>query len=187
MSNIFDILSIDLQNRLMNALQELGHSVRQRRTDIALTQATLAQLSGLSRATINQIETGTIRDLSLSRTVRLLNVVGLKVQVSPARERLLVATPSEAPRSALALAAQTASVSLRSALSAAQVRDAFCTGEIEPDFLPHVFTLLDEAPVSLLARVVEELHAQTGAAHAAVWRTMRQLARRLKSGRALWQ
>jgi DNA-binding XRE family transcriptional regulator len=40
--------------------------VRQRRTDMALTQATLAQLSGLSRAAINQIENGAIRDLRLA-------------------------------------------------------------------------------------------------------------------------
>lgn len=45
----------------MNTLKELGNSVRQRRTDMDLTQATLAQLSGLSRATINQIENGAIR------------------------------------------------------------------------------------------------------------------------------
>lgn len=171
----------------MNALQELAHSVRQRRTDMALTQTALARLSGLSRATINQIENGAIRDLSLTRTARLLDVVGLAVQLSPARARVAPAGSQVAPRSALALAAQTASVSYRQALSAAQVREIFSAGEIEPDFLPHVFTLLEEAPVSLLARVVEELHAQTGVAHARVWQTMRQLAHQLKSGRALWQ
>lgn len=171
----------------MNTLQELGLSVRQRRTDMALTQATLAQLSGLSRATINQIENGAIRDLSLSRTARLLGAVGLTVQVSPARDRPARAAQPATPRSASALAAQTANVSLRLEISAAQVRDVFCTGEIEPGFLPHIFNLLDEAPVSLLARVVEELHAQAGVAHSAVWHNMRQLARQLQCGRALWQ
>ena len=171
----------------MNTLQELGHSVRQRRTDMALTQSTLAQLSGLSRATINQIESGAIRDLSLSRTARLLDVVGLTVQVSAARERPALTARSGAPRSALALAAQTASISFKAVLSEAQVRDAFCTGKVEPVFFPHVFILLDEAPVSLLARVVEELHTQISVTHAAIWKTMRQLAHQLKSGRALWQ
>jgi DNA-binding XRE family transcriptional regulator len=171
----------------MTALQELGNSVRQRRTDMAMTQAAVARLSGLSRATINQIENGAICDLSLSRTARLLDVVGLKVVVSPAREREAPATQHPPPRSALALAAQTASVSYRVALSAAQVRTVFCTGEIEPEFLPHLFSLLEEAPVALLARVVEALHAQDGVTHASVWQTMRQLARQLKSNRALWQ
>jgi len=171
----------------MNALQELGHHLRQRRTDMALTQTALAQLSGLSRATINQIENGTIRDLSLSRTARLLEAVGLNVQVSHARPRATPSAPHASHRSALALAAQTASVSYRLVLSASQVREVFCSGKVESDFLPHVFTLLEEAPVSLLARVVEELHTLTGTAHAVVWQTMRQLARRLQSSRALWQ
>lgn len=171
----------------MNPLKELGNSVRQRRTDMALTQATLAQLSGLSRATINQIENGVIRDLSLSRTARLLGTVGLTVQVSPARDRPAPGAQPVTPRSASALAAQTASVSLRLEMTAAQVRDALRTREVEPGFLPHIYALLDEAPVSLLARVVEELHAQAGVAHSVVWKNMRQLARQLKCGRALWQ
>lgn len=171
----------------MTTLRELGNSVRQRRTDMALTQATLAQLSGLSRATISQIENGTIRDLSLSRTARLLETVGLTVQVSPARDRRAPDGQPVTPRSALALAAQTASVSLRLEITAGQVRAAFCTGTVEPGFLPHVYALLDEAPVSLLARVVEELHVQAGVTHSAVWHNMRQLARRLQCGRALWQ
>jgi hypothetical protein len=76
---------------------------------------------------------------------------------------------------------------LRQEIAAGQVRAAFCTGTVEPGFLPHVYALLDEVPVSLLACVVEELQAQAGATHSAVWYKLRQLARRLKCGRALWQ
>ncbi len=170
----------------MNPIQELGQNVRQRRTDMALTQTALAQLSGLSRATINQIENGSIRDLSLSRTARLLDVVGLNVQLSPARPRPSQSNANLVHRSALELAAQTASVSYRTTLPASQLGEVFSSGEVDPDFLPHVFTLLEEAPVSLLARVVEEMHSQAGLAHAAVWQTMRQLARRLKSTRPIW-
>ena len=132
----------------MTTLRELGNSVRQRRTDMGLTQVTLAQLSGLSRATISQIENGGIRDLSLTRTARLLGTVGLKVQVSPARDRHAPGGQPLTPKSALALAAQTASVSLRQKITADQVHAAFRTGTVEPDFLPHVYGLLDEAPVA---------------------------------------
>ena len=170
----------------MNALQELSQTVRQRRTDMALTQTALAQLSGLSRATINQIENGSIRDLSLARTARLLGVVGLTVHVSPARSAEHPSAPRRHQRGALELAAQTASVSFRQPLQPGQLREALCTGVLEPDFVPQVFALLDEAPVALLARVVEELHAAQGLARAKIWATMRQLARQLKSGRALW-
>jgi transcriptional regulator with XRE-family HTH domain len=171
----------------MHPIQELGQNVRQRRTDMALTQTALAQLSGLSRATINQIENGSIRDLSLSRTARLLDAVGLNVQLSPARQRHLHGNENLPHRSALELAAQSASVSYRTVLPASELGEVLSSGDIDPDFLPHVFTLLEEAPVSLLARVVEELHSQQGLAHAAVWQTMRRLARQLKSTRPIWQ
>jgi hypothetical protein len=78
-------------------------------------------------------------------------------------------------------------VSLRQAENRQKVCAAFCTGTVDPGFLPHVHASLEEAPVSLLARVVEELHAQAGVPHSAVWHNMRQLARRLQCGRALWQ
>lgn len=53
-------------------------------------------------------------------------------------------------------------------------------------FEPHVHTLLEEAPVSLLAKVVEQLHAEAGVAREEVWASMRSLARELQGMRALW-
>lgn len=116
----------------MNALQELSQTVRQRRTDMALTQATLAQLSGLLPATTSQTENGTIAVLSLARAVRLLGVVGLMVHVSPARGE-------HNQRSALDFSAQTASVSFRQKLSVSPWRKALCSGAMPAEFLaPHV-------------------------------------------------
>ena len=40
----------------MVTLVELGQATLQRRQDMGLTQAALARLSGLSRATVNQLE-----------------------------------------------------------------------------------------------------------------------------------
>ncbi|WP_244109959.1 MULTISPECIES: helix-turn-helix domain-containing protein [Burkholderia] len=39
-------------------LNEIGQAVAKRRAELALTQARLAKLAGLSRLTVNQLETG---------------------------------------------------------------------------------------------------------------------------------
>ncbi len=169
----------------MSAIQELGSSVRTRRADMGLTQASLAKLSGLSRATVNQVENGTISDLSLTRASKLLGVLGLSMTVAAPRSRHL--KRKESPTSALELAARTAGVSYRVAMSAAQLRKSLTTEAVPPEFMPHMHTLLEEAPVSLLAAVVEELHEGLGLERTQVWKRMRTLAHQFKSSRELWR
>lgn len=166
----------------MSITAELGASVRQRRTDMGLTQAAVAALSGLSRATINQLEKGASKtDLSLNRAARLAEALGLNLMVG-LQERLHSGT-----NRAVDVAAQLASVSYRHPLKAIQLRNVLLGGEIASEFLPHLNALLDEAPVSLLAQVVEQLHEEDGIGRTQIWQQMRTLARRLKSSRDLWQ
>ena len=168
----------------MSAIQELGSSVRTRRSDMGLTQTTVAKLSGLSRATVNQVENGTINDLSLTRASKLLGVLGLFITVAAPRPRHSKTKDSKS--SARDLAARTAGVSYRLAMSADHLRDSLSTGVVPPEFMPHVHTLLEEAPVSLLAAVVEELHEELGVDRTQVWKRMRTLAHQFKSNRELW-
>ena len=91
-----------------------------------------------------------------------------------------------AKSSALDIAARTASVSYRVSINADQLREVFTTDKVPTDFLPHIYTLLEEAPVSLLASMVEELYLALGVDRTLVWKKMRELARRLKSSRGLW-
>ena len=88
---------------------------------------------------------------------------------------------------ALDLAAGTASVSYRRVVSADQLRQALLGGTISRPFEPHLGTLLDEAPVALLASVVEQLHREEGVDRTQVWKRMRELARARQSLRDLWQ
>lgn len=168
----------------MSAIQELSSSVRTRRSDMGLTQTVLAKLSGLSRATVNQLENGTIHDLSLTRASKLLEVLGLSVRVAEPRPTRFKSGGSKS--SALELAARTASVSYRLAMDADHLRGALTTEAIAPQLMPHVHTLLEEAPISLLASVVEQLHEELRIDRAQVWKKMRALARQFKSGREFW-
>lgn len=173
----------------MSPIFELSTAVRTRRSDMGLTQLTLAMLSGLSRATVNQLEKGTIKDLSLTRAARLLDVLGLTMAIAAPRPRPASRDRDrdKAKSTALDLAARTASVSYQASISAAQLREALTSGTLAPAYQPHVYALLDEAPVSLLASVAEQLHRDAGVERAHVWKQMRALAHRLKSSREIWR
>jgi transcriptional regulator with XRE-family HTH domain len=178
----------------MTPLLELGHAVRARRSDMGLSQAALARLSGLSRATVNQLETGTIKDLSLTRAARLLGVLGLAVNIARPHPRLEPGAPSDAPgtlagtarSTPIDVAARTASTSYREPLSGEQLRQALLTGNVDANRQPHLRALLDEAPLGLLASVVEQLHLREGVPRAEVWRRMGEIARRLQTSREIW-
>lgn len=164
----------------MITLAELGMAVRTRRTDMGLTQAALARLGGLSRATVNQLEAASLADLSLQRVSRLLGVLGLSFTLTGQRP-VIGKTP------ALTLAARSASVSYRDPLSADTLRRALLSGEAPAAVHPHIATLLDEATPALLAAVVEQLNEEEGVPRAEVWLHMRELARGYQSARGLWQ
>jgi transcriptional regulator with XRE-family HTH domain len=169
----------------MFATTELGFAVRVRRSDMGLTQAAVATLSGLSRATVNQVENGTIKDLSLTRASKLLEALGLSLMIAAPRQTNDQSELGKSP--ALEIAARTASTSYRTPIRASELRKILATGIIPSDFLSHVNALLEEGAVSLLAKVVDQLHAEDGLERTQVWKQMRNLARGMKSNRDLWQ
>jgi transcriptional regulator with XRE-family HTH domain len=170
----------------MSTLHEIGNAVRLRRTEMGLTQETLAHISGLSRSTINAVEKQSIGNLSITRAEELLDSIGLSMHVNSAT-RSPAHKQSRPNRSALDRAAATASVSYRTAMTAGQLERALLTGDAPNQIRPHLQALLDEAPMSLLAKVVDELHLEKGIVRAQVWGQMRRLAQDLQCFRRVWQ
>jgi transcriptional regulator with XRE-family HTH domain len=64
-------------------LFDIGQQIRQARKERRLTQTALAIALGMSRATISQLEQGTVQDLGIRKVVRLLEYLGLTLQVRP--------------------------------------------------------------------------------------------------------
>lgn len=157
----------------MSTLHEIGSAVRARRTEMGLTQDLLARISGLSRSTVNAVERQSISNLSIAKAVALLESIGLSMNVTVNRSAMSPFRKS-APlsRSALERAAATASVSFEHAMNAKQLEVALLTGE---------------APVSLLAKVVDQIHIEKAMPRAQVWNQMRNLAHELQCYRLLWQ
>jgi transcriptional regulator with XRE-family HTH domain len=163
----------------MPLLKELGTAVRQRRQDMGLSQQQLANLVELSRATVNDLENGKLKDLSANRIERLANELGFAVG--------LVGTRHPKGKSALEAAARTASVPYTTELPASVLYESIKDGSIPPGYIPHLRTLLQEAPVAILADVADELQKVHDIPKADTWKRMRMLAGVLKSDRRLWQ
>lgn len=166
----------------MSDLAWIGVSVAQRRAELGLTQAALAQLAGLSRATVNALERGTVPDLSVGRLGRLLQVLGNQLQVVPRARR----DDAAADRAALQAAARTASVSYRRVLPTAVLADALATGVLPPQYLAHVATLLDESPLPVVVAAVEAAGRRAAVPPSQIWKHVGQWARELKSSRKEW-
>ncbi len=58
-------------------LQEIGLRIRTERRAKGLTQARLAEEAGLSRATLNGLEKGTVRELGFRKLDAILEILGL--------------------------------------------------------------------------------------------------------------
>ena len=169
----------------MTTLHELGNAVHARRSEMGLTQARVARLSGLTRQTVNQVENGTVVDLSLNRASRLAEVLGLSLAVRD--PRMHEADKPGARSTALVRAARTASVSYRQAMAPTQLRKILMAGTVAPDDAPYLHALLDDAPISLLASLSEQLHRESGMDRAQAWQHFRHLAHQVLSKRDIWQ
>ena len=163
----------------MPLLREIGSAVRRRRKEIGLSQGDVAQLAELSRATINALEGGKLKDLGSGRIERLANELGFAVGVVGVRRSM--------DDSSTLAAARLASVPYASEMPAGVLESSLRTGTIPPGYIAHMRTLLDEAPVAVLADVADQLFREHGDAKDETWARMRLLANVLKCERALWR
>lgn len=157
-------------------LREVGLLVRERRETLGLSQDRLAKMAGLSRATINQLETGALVDLGVTKLATLLDLVGLKFE----------ATARATPHHGLLMASRTASVSYKAQLDAGQLAKALVTGEVPTELLPHVATFLDEAPLPLVVSAVEEAAKHGRIPPKRIWQHVVRWASDLHSPRRVW-
>jgi transcriptional regulator with XRE-family HTH domain len=137
---------------------------------------------GLSRQTVNQIEAGVAPDLGLNKAERLAGVLGLGLHVDAGRPGLK-RPPKMTP---LTKAAATASVSYRTRLARPALKRILASAELPEKYIPHLHALLDDAPVSLLGAVAEQLHDEAHLSREAIWSNYRSLARQVKSRRDIW-
>lgn len=151
------------------------------------------KMTGVSRATASRdltemVKAGQLWTNGAGKAIRYyVNVPSWTHGIDRDDATADIETTRPARRPALVTAAQSASTSYRDMLPPEVLRDALRTGKMPHAFRPHIGTLLDEAPLSMLAKVVEQIHAEDALPIDQVWATMRALARELKLFRAEWQ
>jgi transcriptional regulator with XRE-family HTH domain len=129
---------------------ELGRIIREARIARRLTQQELAISTGLSRMTLNQLENGVFPDLGIRKVGTVLDTLGLELHVQP------VGHPKK-ETDFLAMASNSASVSLKGALLPDELEHALLSGKIPSDKKAHLITLLEEAPAWMLQGLVQQV------------------------------
>ena len=187
MSNIFDIFVLQRVKSLLSHpcsiaryakmhITEIGQLIQSRRTELGLSQLRLAKLADLSRATINQLENGTIKDLGIAKLDALLGLIGVRLNPEPIPK----------PKNGLRMAAITSSVSFRNSLDPSVLSSALQIGELPKGFEPHIAHLLDEAPLPLIVQVVEDTARGSKASAKQIWQHLERWAHELQCARKVW-
>ena len=130
-------------------VHELGYEVRQARTRQGITQAKLARASGISRVTLNQLESGLFPDLGIRKVQGLLRNLGLELALAES-------TAQRGP-DFIRMASTSASVSFRETLSDEELIRILLTGKVPANRRPHMRALLEEASPKLLQGLAEEV------------------------------
>ena len=141
-------------------LIELGTLARSRRIELGLSQTQVASLSGLSRTTINLLENGTLNDLGIGKASQLMDLLGIEFHAQKF---------SSKKKNSLLMASRSASVSYKESLSPKQLSHAMISGLIPKNRAPHIATLLDEVPMSVIVSAVEEASINGSCAPKKIW------------------
>ncbi|KAG8154818.1 helix-turn-helix transcriptional regulator [Burkholderia catarinensis] len=156
-------------------LHEIGQAVAKRRAELDLTQAQLAKLSGLSRLTVNQLETGKLKDLGINKLIPLLGVLGIE----------LMTRPRPAQRG-LYKAVVGANVSYKGELTERLLADALATGQIPAGYEAQFAAILDEAPLPVVVKAAEEVAERSGTPLRTIWKNLAAWSKALHLYREVW-
>jgi len=148
---------------------------------MGLSQSDLADLCGERLDVVVEIELGNLKSLSKGEVTAVLEAIGLPpIDIATSPRMRQKTSPT-------ALASQMASVSYRGELAPSDLKAALISATFPVDLTAFIAAFLDEVPVSLLARVVDEVNAESGIAQEALWANMTRMALRQKTTRELWR
>jgi transcriptional regulator with XRE-family HTH domain len=129
-------------------LPEIGHAIRRARLARKLTQAELASAVGLSRITLNQLESGIVSDLGIRKVQAVMDELGLHLVVTGAERE---------PPDFVKIAATAASVSFRERLTPEELVTILLKGRVPAAKRPQMRALLEEATPALMKGLIEEV------------------------------
>ena len=157
-------------------LVEIGALMQNRREQLGLTQIQLARMSGLSRATVKQLDGGTLKEVGVTKLLVLFDLLGLEMIIRQPR-RL---------RHALQMASQSASVSYKTVMQPKELQTALVSGVVPASLVAQIAIFLDETPLTLLVAAVQEASQLGRVPMKLIWCHLEQLAVEFQSPRVVW-
>lgn len=159
-------------------LAQLGMTIRGARVASGISQAQLARMVGVSRATINYAEQGRSA-IGADTLLRILRPLGLGI-TSTHFQRV----NDDAP--AIDFLAASSSVSFKESIPPDEVQRALLSGQLEVHWIPHIATIIDEASDALLLRAVREVSLNKSVPASSLWRNLKSLALAVNSPNPRW-
>lgn len=156
-------------------LHEIGQAVAKRRAELDLTQAQLAKLAGLSRLTVNQLETGKLNELGINKLISLLGLLGIELL-----------TRARSAQNGLYKAVVSANVSHKRELTERLLIDALASGQIPAGYEPQLAVILDEVPLPAVLKAAEEAAERSGTPLRVVWKNLAAWSKALHLYREVW-
>lgn len=115
-------------------------------------------------------------DLGAAKLIALLDLVGISLD----------AGTRNGQQGALQSVSQSASVSYMTLLDPAALAAALVGGAVPKQLKPHIATLLDEVPMSLIVAAVEEVASASSMNAKRLWKHVFHWPKDLRSPRAVW-
>ncbi len=156
----------------------IGNVIRTYRKASGISQKDLAALVGISRATLNYLESGRDIEVGASKLLALLDLLGIPFSVPGGIDR-------EHDDEVLERAARAAAGKGR--LPRKQVVEGFATGRVPAGAEGPMAALLEGTPEPEVMAIVRAVSAGSGQSPKAVWRNGRSLAKAVGCDRPVWR
>ena len=157
---------------------EVGSVIRAYRKASGVSQKDLAAMVGISRATLNYLESGRDLDIGAVKLLALLEVLGVPIALAAPVDRA-------ADDRALDRAAK-AGGSGKARVGRGALVEALATGRVPAGADAGLRAVLDDCDVPTALAVVRAVAASTGQPPKRVWKHARAVAAAVQSSRQIW-
>ena len=155
----------------------VGSVIRAYRKASGISQKDLAAMVGISRATLNYLESGRDIEIGAGKLFALLDLLGIPFGLPPGVDR---------EHDDEALEAAAASAAGKDRLPRKTVVEALATGRAPEGSTAAIRRLLEETPAPSVLAIVRAVAAGTGQSPKTVWKHGRGLAKAVGCSRGLW-
>ncbi len=155
----------------------VGSVIRAYRKASGISQKDLAAMVGISRATLNYLESGRDIEVGAGKLLALLELLGIPFGLPPGVDR---EHDDEVLETAAAAAAG------KGRLSRKVVVEALATGRVPDGSTVEIRRLLEDTPAPSVLAIVRAVAAGTGQSPKSVWKHGRGLAKSVGCTRGVW-